>query len=65
MGCPPGRSPPQRRIVCSPSTLQSRSGSEVLLIAPRHWDATMHKQHGQMMLDGTYYKEVEQGFIDQ
>lgn len=58
---------PARRIVCAANR---DPGINLLLLGPRHWDATMRSQY--QIIDGLYDLEErvtpmfeEQGFIDQ
>jgi hypothetical protein len=49
------------RVVCS--AIRHESGD--LILGPRHFDATMHKQLASYYLTTVSWKAAEQGFIDQ
>jgi hypothetical protein len=52
-----------RRIVCAANRLVGSYYEIIMLIAPRHWDATMYDQYDQM--NCKYPPELfDQGFMD-
>ena len=51
----------ERRIVCS--ALRHRDSGD-LILGPRHFDMTMHKQIANYKMLTTIWNRAEQGFID-
>jgi len=60
--------PDKRRIVCAAVLMTEPGGETVKLVAPRHWDETMHSQWALIQHAfrvSTSWKEDKQGFVDQ